>query len=122
MRGWVDGLPHNSRLFPCSARAFRAAFRDVQIRAGFERPLFVPHSLRHGGACFDFNSEGPASLTLKEVMVRGRWAGLACTLIYIRESQAFLRDLVFPLDESYGGLLSEDELEAVLMAEFSRFV
>jgi integrase len=75
-----------------NARLLRV-FKQAQVRLGFQRALFVIHSVRHGSATHDFLHK---ILDMNGVMHRGRWAGLPCTRIYIQESQAAVLGASFP--------------------------
>jgi len=50
------------------------------------------HSLRHGGASYDFIRGVP----MDKIIIRGRWSGLAVTRRYIQESQALVLELSVP--------------------------
>lgn len=68
-------------------------FKEAQVWAGFTKPIFVIHSLRHGGATHDHLN---AVFTLEEIMRHGRWKGMECTRRYVQDSQALIMKVAAP--------------------------
>ena len=93
---WRDFVRHrtgdtNAKLFP-DADLFRALFTQGQIVLGWVRDtgavIFVPHSLRHGGASVDYLGLGPTRI--EEILFRGRWATMKSTRHYIQTGPALM--------------------------------
>ena len=93
---WRDWVRHrtgdpNAKLFP-GPELFRTLFAQAQIELGWVRgtgaPIFVPHSLRHGGASVDYLGLG--ATRIEEIMFRGRWATMKSTRHYIQTGPALM--------------------------------
>ena len=73
---------------------FRTLFAEAQEAMGWagggpgHRTLYVPHSLRHGGASCDFLVWGGERL--EEILFRGRWASMASTRHYVQTGPALM--------------------------------
>lgn len=70
-------------IFPGGAPAYRSVFKSVCAELGLS-PLYVPHSLRHGGATrlkLQKNS-------LEDIMEHGRWASSRSARTYINAGRA----------------------------------
>jgi integrase len=79
-------LDHH-RIFPFSPSSFRELMRRVASALGLGHIPYVPHSLRHGGATFDFlRTNGDIAY----VMFRGRWAGMESARRYVQTARAML--------------------------------
>ena len=85
--------PRDSFLFGESRSVLLDLFRDAQLWLGLPSAVYVIHSLRHGGASYDFIA---GVLSIDKVIIRGRWAGLPITRRYIQESQALVLALDMP--------------------------
>ena len=92
LRRLVYGRGPNEYLFGSLRRTLLEEFARAQIELGFPVPIFVLHSLRHGGASFDFLTNVP----IEKIMVHGRWAAIKITRRYIQESQARMLSMDIP--------------------------
>ena len=92
LRRLVYGRGPNEYLFGSLRRPLLEEFARAQIELGFPVPIFVLHSLRHGGASFDFLTNVP----IEKIMVHGRWAAIKITRRYIQESQARMLSMDIP--------------------------
>jgi len=79
-------------LFPFSTASFRAVFKrgcaDLKLSS-----LYVPHSLRHGGATRYRHVLG---WSMENVIERGRWASAKSARIYIQAGVALLMSMAAP--------------------------
>jgi hypothetical protein len=78
-------------LMPGGAAAYRKAFHRACDSLGLGG-LYVPHSLRHGGATRAYVSGMP----IEDVMVYGRWAASKSARTYIQQSRALLLATAVP--------------------------
>jgi len=74
------------RIFPFTPDSFRHTLRDVATALGMGDVPYVPHSLRHGGATFDFL----CGATVEQIMFRGRWASMKSAKRYVQTCRAQL--------------------------------
>lgn len=91
LRALVWGRRPSDFLFGPDRHGLLAGFRFGQRCLGIGG-RFVMHSLRHGGASYDFIRGVP----MDKIIIRGRWSGLAVTRRYIQESQALVLELSVP--------------------------
>lgn len=94
LRCLVRGRSPKESLFGLKKGALLPLFRKAQRWLGYVDPLFVIHSLRHGGATRDYG----LGVSVEDIMVRGRWAGLTVTKRYIQDGQALLLKLEMPAE------------------------
>jgi integrase len=98
-------------VFGASTETFRSAFKGAAADLGLP-PSLVPHSLRHGGATFDFLR----GLALADVLFRGRWASPRSATHYIQQGRALLLQSHLPQSmRASVGRVSKD------LASFFRF-
>ena len=80
-----------AKLFP-GPEIFRQLFTQAQVELGWTREngaaIFVPHSLRRGGASVDYLGLG--ATRIEEIMFRGRWATMKSTRHYIQTGPALM--------------------------------
>jgi integrase len=74
-------------LFDFGPDGFLSRYKKVQVQAGYAKPIFVRHSLRHGGATEDYVTD---ARHVADISVRLRHAKVATTLIYLQDAQAHL--------------------------------
>lgn len=85
--------PAGAKLFPdVNPRSFRKALKHGLWLIGFENAPYVVHSLRHGGACRDYEQ----GMTLEDVLHRGRWRSVRTTRIYLKRCVALLLEATIP--------------------------
>ena len=72
--------------------AFRKAFESALFDLGAASARFTPHSLRHGGATWDFLQGVP----IGDIVVRGRWTQAKTASRYIQQGRAALVKLDLP--------------------------
>jgi integrase len=91
---YLAGFPFLSqqRIFAFSAGGFRLLLRQVADVLGVGHIPYVPHSLRHGGATFDYLR----GHTVEQIMFRGRWVAMESARRYIQTSRALLIMLHIP--------------------------
>lgn len=82
----------NQRIFPFSPDSFRLLLKQVAHALGVSHIPYVPHSLRHGGATYDYLR----GHTVEQIMFRGRWAAMESARRYIQTSRALLIMLQIP--------------------------
>lgn len=92
LRRLVYGRGSNEYLFGSLRRTLLKEFARAQIELGFPVPIFVLHSLRHGGASFDFLTNVP----IEKIIVHGRWVAIKVTRRYIQKSQARMLSMDIP--------------------------
>ena len=88
----VDVTRPGGYLFPFSAAAFRSVFKKGCADLGLSK-LYVPHSLRHGGATRYKHRLG---WRMEDVMHRGRWASSKSAKTYIQASVAHSMSVMVP--------------------------
>ena len=79
-------------LFPISTSSFRAVFHRGCSELGLSS-LYVPHSLRHGGAT---RFRHMLRWSMEDVVERGRWASSKSAKIYIQAGIALLMSMTAP--------------------------
>jgi integrase len=84
-RGHVMLFPH------LTAVRLRPLFHHALQLLGIPRGLYVFHSLRHGGATFDFLHK---KLSFVEVQQRGRWVSSKTCRIYLQRGRSALLSTV----------------------------
>jgi hypothetical protein len=91
---YLAGFPFllQQRIFAFSPGGFRLLLRQVADALGVGHIPYVPHSLRHGGATFDYLR----GHTVEQIMFRGRWVAMESARRYIQTSRAFLIMLHIP--------------------------
>ena len=92
LRKLVTGRSGRSFLFGHSRFSLLDLFKRSQLWLGLRSAPFVMHSLRHGGASFDFIN----GMDIDKIIIRGRWSGLKVTRRYIQESQALVLAMALP--------------------------
>lgn len=81
-------------LFPsASAARYRALFMRALDLLGLTECGYTPHSLRHGGATFDFHVRG---MSVDDILLRGRWRAVASARHYVRSLPALLAKVSVP--------------------------
>jgi len=84
LRQLVGLTPRGGRLFPFTADSFRRAMHGACTALGLSKH-YVPHSLRHGGACrFHFI----LGWSFDDTMARGRWDVSSSTRGYLQHLRA----------------------------------
>lgn len=77
----------NSKLFSFSAASYRRVFKNACYDLNLGDIGYTPHSLRHGGATFDFQN----SIPITDIKTRGRWKDTKSAERYIQTGVALLR-------------------------------
>lgn len=92
LRRHVHNRAPTDRIFSISYNTYRRQFNESLQRLGIHTFGFVLHSLRHGGATFDFlqNRE------LQYILHRGRWLQYNSARRYIEAGAALLTRLSLP--------------------------
>ena len=102
LRRLVRDRPDSDFLFGKHRRDLLPLFRQSQLWVGYSCPIFVIHSLRHGGATHDYVY---SLRDLNGIMVHGRWAGLPVTRTYIHESQVLILQARAPVPATDPGAM-----------------
>ena len=92
LRELVDRTRPGGYLFPFSAAEFRRIFKKGCADLGLSK-LYVPHSLRHGGATRYHHRLG---WSMEDVMLRGRWVSSKSARTYIQASVAHAMSVQVP--------------------------
>jgi integrase len=77
----------NTKLFSFSAASYRRIFKNACYKLRLGDIGYTPHSLRHGGATFDFQN----SIPIADIKTRGRWKDTKSAERYIQTGVALLR-------------------------------
>ena len=83
----------SSALFDFTPASYRRVFHATCHRLGLSHISYTPHSLRHGGATFDFQNNVP----IADIKTRGRWKDTKSAERYIQTGVALLRLFDVPL-------------------------
>ena len=100
----------HQRIFPFSPDAFRLLLRQVAEALGLGHIPYVPHSLRHGGATYDYLR----GHTVEQVMFRGRWVAMESARRYIQTSRALLIMLHIPAQLGYTAAIMAPHVDSLL--------
>lgn len=73
-------------------RTFRVQFKAALALCSLNGLGLRPHSLRHGGAVFLYNS----GVSVEDISVRGRWASMKSLRRYLQTGRAILVDSALP--------------------------
>ena len=76
-------------LWPHSSQAFRDSLQNLFEHFGLESFKFRGHSLRRGGASYDFDTYR----NLERTLLRGRWQSTRVARIYITDALARLTQM-----------------------------
>ena len=87
LRWIIKGRPPRHFIFSPIRDVMLPLLARAQGEMGYASPIFVMHSLRHGGACYDFLS---SRCSFEQIKIRGRWSDFGITKRYLQESQARL--------------------------------
>jgi integrase len=91
VRKLLTATKPGQRLFPFSSGTFRFHFKAACASLGLS-PLYVPHSLRHGGATRAHLLKRP----MEDILLRGRWASTKSARKYIQAGPAMLLTMDIP--------------------------
>jgi hypothetical protein len=80
------GSGTDDKLFSFNAAAYRKSFRRACNMLNLSHIGYTPHSLRHGGATFDFQNDVP----IPDIKTRGRWRDTKSAERYIQTGVALL--------------------------------
>jgi integrase len=92
VRRLVSSTNKGERLFPFTPAHFRRWFKSTCTSMGLS-DLYVPHSLRHGGATRYFHV---LKYSLEDILLRGRWASTPSARRYIQAGVAMLMSVTAP--------------------------
>src|SRR5205807_2262177 len=102
-RRFLSSADANPPIFAFSPDLLRRLIRNACSALGVTTP-YVPHSLRHGGATFDFLRTG----SVEHVQFRGRWKSLDSVRRYVQTARALLAALDVPSSlNALGATLSD---------------
>lgn len=104
--------PSSSRrlVFPFSPAYFRRVLHATKESLGLGSTPYVPHSLRHGGATYDFMR----GASINDVMLHGRWQQMKSASRYVQTGRALLAANEVPPQLNQRGLFFSDRLERIL--------
>jgi hypothetical protein len=100
----------HQRIFPFTPDSFRLLLRQVSESLGVGHIPYVPHSLRHGGATYDYLS----GHTVEQIMFRGRWVATESARRYIQTSRALLIMLQIPVQLGHTAALVAPQVDTLL--------
>lgn len=104
---------HHGPLFWFSASKFRRLFNQA-CAAWSLSSAYTPHSLRHGGATFDFIN----GMDIERILLRGRWAAHKSCRLYIRQGRSLLLAADVPLlVAAVGDVLSDNIITFFSLAQ-----
>lgn len=86
LRSFLRTAPDSKPLFGVSPAKYRSLFAAACDRLQLGSIGFTPHSLRHGGATFDYSNGTP----LEDILHRGRWAVSKSAKTYVQAGRALL--------------------------------
>ena len=92
LRDLVGRCQPTDMLFPFTPDRFRTVLHSACAVLGLSR-LYVPHSLRHGGATHYFHV---LNMSMETVIHRGRWASAESARRYIQMGVAMLMEMDAP--------------------------
>jgi hypothetical protein len=79
----------SSLVFPFSPADFRSAMKSACTSIGLNG-LYVPHSLRGGGATHDFAAMDSSTVDINHIMIRGRWTSAKSLFTYCQAGKSLL--------------------------------
>jgi integrase len=85
-RKLLRSKPKGARLINVRPEVFRKSFNSALAHLGAASARFTPHSLRHGGATWDYLQGVP----IADIVVRGRWTQAKTASRYIQQGRAAL--------------------------------
>jgi len=91
IREVVANTKRDDLLFDVTAAKYRALFKRVCRELGLS-PLYVPHSLRHGGAT-RLHMNG---MHLEDILMRGRWESTKSARRYVQAGRSLLMAVDVP--------------------------
>lgn len=113
LRKLLDSTSSGDHLFPFSTSTFRTHFKATCASLGLS-PLYVPHSLRHGGA----TRAHLLGMPLEDILIRGRWASSKSARRYIQAGRAMLLTMDVSVSvQALAGSVSEDLLLFLSLAQ-----
>lgn len=92
VRGLMAKTKPKAKLFNFTSSQFRRVLKGVCLELGLS-PLYVPHSLRHGGATHYHHI---LDMPLEDILMRGRWSSVKSARHYIQSGKAVLLDFEIP--------------------------
>jgi integrase len=92
VRGLLAKTKPGTKVFNFTTDTFRRTLKGVCAELGLS-PLYVPHSLRHGGATHYHHI---LKMTMEDVLERGRWKSMDSARRYIQSGVAVLLDFDIP--------------------------
>ncbi len=108
MKYLCDHTGKSAKLFPFTTAQYRKVFKCICTQLQLS-DLYVPHSLRHGGAT-RYHLLGH---TIGDVELRGRWASSKSARRYIQSGRAMLMSVDIPTTvSSIGAILSQDVFQS----------
>lgn len=110
VRDLVRRTKPGDRLFPFLAATFRKHFKDACADLRLS-PLYVPHSLRHGGAT---RYRHVLKWSIEDVMERGRWVSSKSARRYVQSGVAMLLAMSVPPDIGKLALDVSGDLELLM--------
>jgi integrase len=106
VRSLVKQLKPKQRLFTFNASTFRRLLHATCHDLGLS-PLYVPHSLRHGGAT---RYRHVLQWSIEDVMQRGRWASSMSARRYIQSGVAMLMTMAAPEAITTAGVVMSKDI------------
>lgn len=112
LRDYIVGrsLAHTDLVFSFTPARLRALMHSVAVALGLGDTPYVPHSLRHGGATYDFLR----GATVEQIMFHGRWKSMESARRYIQSGRAILTTVSVSSDLNDAGAAFIADLVAVM--------
>ena len=110
-QGHVHDQSSTRRVFPFSPSHLRWLLHRVKEQLGLSATPYVPHSLRHGGATYDYLR----GASIEQVMYRGRWQSMVSARRYIQTGRALLVAQQVPQRLNQLGQLFNQSLPAIFV-------
>jgi len=100
----------HQRIFPFTPDSFRLLLKQVSESLGVGHIPYVPHSLPHGGATYDYLR----GHTVEQIMFRGRWVATESARRYVQTSRALLIMLQIPVQLGHTAAVVAPEVDSLL--------
>jgi integrase len=85
--------PGSSRLFDASEQDYNLEMKQAWVRLGLQQFGWTPHSLRHGGASWDYLN----GTSMADIIQKGRWREPNSASRYVQSGRAILLGTQLPV-------------------------
>lgn len=113
LRSVVSRTKPGQLLFPGGPRKYRKCFKSTCAELGLSQ-LYVPHSLRHGGATLMYLQ----GQSVEHILLRGRWASTKSARTYVKSGPALALAVKVPKRiGDIAAVLASDLTESFTLAQ-----